>query len=208
MLALQPSRATLSLAKHSVLAVVINTANFDPCSKPSARMSLNLVNSRPDSGLLAHEHAIANPVIHVAPTNAPAPKSQQPDDKRSGIPNKEEGHFFPESGFLQAPATHKPGDCHTKHDIRSKVRQSNAIPGMSEKHCQTPRQALCEHEADVAPRAHVAHHRQPAEALDEKAFQGIVVRNGLDGIRQQLDLVTLLRDVPADQQIVRRAVLD
>src|SRR6266705_1605704 len=79
---------------------------------------------------------------------------------------------------------------------------------MRKKGRQAPWQPLRECQADMPPWTHVAHHRQPAEAFDEKIFEGVVIRNRFDGVRQQLDFITPLRDVPANQQVVCWTILD
>src|SRR5215470_16792771 len=79
---------------------------------------------------------------------------------------------------------------------------------MREEHGKGPRQPLREDEAKVSPCAHVTHHRKPAQALDEQILERMVIRNGFNGVRQELDLIPLLSDVAPHQKIVCRLILD
>ena len=63
-------------------------------------------------------------------------------------------------------------------------------------------------ETEVSPGAHVAHHSHPAKPLDEKILHRIVIGNGLDGVREQLDFEALLRNQPADEKIISRTIFD
>src|SRR5258708_22581715 len=111
-----------------------------------------------------NKHSFANPIVHIAPTNAVAAEGQEPDQKRSSIPNDEERHGPPKTALLEAPDTDEPGDQHATKKIGTDVSEANRI-GMSQSNRQTPGQTLREREAQVAPRAHVAHPRHPGNAL-------------------------------------------
>src|SRR5712664_989941 len=79
---------------------------------------------------------------------------------------------------------------------------------MRQRNNQAPWQSLGKSEAQMSPGTHVAHHCHPAKPLDEKILQRITIRNGLHGIGQQLDFKALLGDQPANQKVIRRAILD
>src|SRR5438552_18002934 len=79
---------------------------------------------------------------------------------------------------------------------------------MSKSTSETPGQSLGKSEPDMPPGTHMPHHRHPTKPLDKKILHCIAVRNGLDGVRKQLDLKTLLRDQPADEKIIGGAVLN
>src|SRR5260370_27125096 len=79
---------------------------------------------------------------------------------------------------------------------------------MRQRDSQTPRQSLRKSEPQVPPGTHVPHHRHPAKPLDEKILQRIVVWNGLNGVRKQLDFKALFRDQSANQKIIRGTILD
>src|SRR5260370_26235607 len=79
---------------------------------------------------------------------------------------------------------------------------------MRQRNNHAPWQSLGKSEAQVSPGTHVAHHRHPAKPLDKKILQRIAIRNGLHGIRQQLDFKALLGDQSANEKVVRGTVLD
>src|SRR5690242_4627200 len=79
---------------------------------------------------------------------------------------------------------------------------------MNKEGCEAPGQTLGKEQPDMTPRPHVAHYRQPPQPLDEQSFERIVVRNGPYGVRQQLDFVALLSDIPADQKVVCRTIFE
>src|SRR5438477_12519709 len=60
----------------------------------------------------------------------------------------------------------------------------------------------------MSPRTHVAHYGHPAKPLDEKRAWRIVIRDGLDGVRKQLDFKALLRNQPANEKIIGGTILD
>src|SRR5713101_2880522 len=154
-----------------------------------------------------HEHTFVNLIVHIAPANAVAPKSQQPDHKRCRVPNDNERHFLPESALLQSPNSDQPRYQRAEAQIGADVGETNCA-WMSERDGQTPRQSLCKNEPQMSPWAHVPHHRHPAKPLDKKILQRIVVRNGLNGIRKQLDFKTLFRDQSANQKVIRGTIFD
>src|SRR5260370_35962371 len=79
---------------------------------------------------------------------------------------------------------------------------------MSQRDGQTPGQSLRKSEPQVSPGTHVAHHRYPSKRLDKKIVQRIIVWNGLNGVRKQLDFKALLRDQSANEKVIRGAILD
>ncbi len=73
---------------------------------------------------------------------------------------------------------------------------------------KAPEQALREQQTQVSPGTHVPHHHEPAQPFVDKIAHGLVIGDGFDRVGRKLDLVALFGDQTADQQIVRRAVLD
>src|SRR5271155_2105511 len=60
----------------------------------------------------------------------------------------------------------------------------------------------------MSPRAHVAHHRHPAQALEEKFAQGAKIGDRLHGIGQELHFKTLFCNQTANKEIIRGPVLN
>ena len=60
----------------------------------------------------------------------------------------------------------------------------------------------------MSPGTHVPHDGHPTEALTEKRAWRIVIRDGLDGVRKQLDFKALLRNQPANEKIIGGTILD
>ncbi len=56
--------------------------------------------------------------------------------------------------------------------------------------------------------AYVAHHDQPAQTIVEEIAQRSVIRNGIDGVGEEFDPITLCGDHSADEQVVRGTILD
>src|SRR5207302_10101499 len=79
---------------------------------------------------------------------------------------------------------------------------------MSQRNRQTPWKCLRESEAHMSPGTHVTHDGHPTEALTEKRAWRIVIRDGLDGVRKQLDFKALLRNQPANEKIIGGTILD
>ncbi len=73
---------------------------------------------------------------------------------------------------------------------------------------ERPRQSPGEDEAEVAPGAHQAHDRHPAQAFVEKFAEGIEIRDGVHDVGQKFDFVALLGDQTAGVNIVGGAVFD
>src|SRR5690242_74246 len=189
-----PAPATATFARMS---------SFGKCSLRCGLVRRILHGSLDDG----HEQAFANPIIHIAPTNAATPESQQPNYKRGGVPQDNERHFFPKAVLLEPPNSDEPGDQHAKEKICAHIAESDG-GRMSERNRKTPRQSLRESEPEMPPWAHVAHDGHPAKTLDEKVFQGIVVWDGTDGVWKQLDFETLLGNQAANEKIVSGTILD
>src|SRR5580692_3196889 len=54
----------------------------------------------------------------------------------------------------------------------------------------------------------MAHHRHPAQPLEEKFVEGFKISHGLDGVRQKLHFETLPCNQSANEEIVSGAVLN
>src|SRR5580692_2728457 len=74
--------------------------------------------------------------------------------------------------------------------------------------CHRPGQALRENESDVAPGAHVAHDRHPAEPLEEKLTERAKIGDSFDSVGQEFHVKTLFRYQASDEQVVRRPIFD
>src|SRR6266436_3189619 len=155
-----------------------------------------------------HKHSLSNPVVHVAPPNAAAPKGQQPDHECRSIPNDDEWHLFPKPSLVQSPNTDEPGHRNAKPRIGSQIRESDSCGGMGESHSQTPWQTLRECKPHMSPRTHVPHHRHPTDSLAEEGAGRIIVWYGLHRVRKQFDFKALLRDQAANQKIIGRLVFN
>src|SRR5260370_17750139 len=79
---------------------------------------------------------------------------------------------------------------------------------MRQRNNQATWQSLGKSEAQMSPGTHVFDHWYRGKALDEKILQRIGIRNGLHGMGQQFDFKALLGDQPANQKVIRRAILD
>src|SRR5439155_26964894 len=79
---------------------------------------------------------------------------------------------------------------------------------MSQRNRQTPWKCLRESEPHMSPGTHVPHDGHPTEALTENRTWRIVIRDGLDGVRKQLDFKALLRNQPANEKIIGGTILD
>ncbi len=136
------------------------------------------------------------------------PKLSKPDQQRPCVPHGTSAIFFqmPLCFIPQTPISQVIAVRTTQ--VSAEIKERHTRSGMNRYGRDGPSQALRKYKTDVTPRAHVAHHRHPAQPFKEKLTQGVKISDRFNGIGQELHFKTLLRNQTADQQIVRGTILD
>lgn len=155
-----------------------------------------------------NEHASADIVVNAAPTNRATGKTNEPNDERQGIPQRDERKALRNGAGAQTPHADQAGHDGAEDEVRSKICGGDHGRGAHRKCEKRPRETLREDEAEMAPGTHVAHDRHPAQAFVEEFLECAEIGDGFDDIRKKFDFGALFSDETADEEIIGGTIFD